>query len=180
MAQRTTRAKGAKGKKAGRAMSERYQKALEGLERALKALYKGDPGKAKEHLAKLQENYPEERDMMDRVRSYLLVCEKQLSPQRRPKDAEEMVNAGVMSLNEGDAAQAVKHLSKALDLAPKSAHIQYCLAAAHARSGDASTTAKHLKQAISADPTSRFHAKTDDDFAGVRDTAEVAALLVEA
>ena len=180
MAQRTTRSKGAKGKKAGGAMSERYQKALESLERALKALYKGDPGKAKEHLEKLQENYPEEREMMDRVHSYLLVCEKQLSPQRRPKNAEEMVNAGVMSLNEGEAAQAVKHLSKALDLEPKSAHIHYCLAAAHARSGDASTTAKHLKQAISADPTSRFHAKTDDDFAGVRDTAEVAALLVEA
>ena len=161
-------------------MSERYQKALEILERALKALYKGDPGKAKEHLEKLQENYPEEREMMDRVHSYLLVCEKQLSPQRRPKNAEEMVNAGVMSLNGGDAAQAVKHLSKALDLEPKSAHIHYCLAAAHARSGDASTTAKHLKQAISADPSSRFHAKTDDDFAGVRDTTEVSALLVEA
>ena len=180
MAQRTTRSKGAKGKKAGRAMSERYQKALEILERALKALYKGDPGKAKEHLEKLQENYPEEREIMDRVHSYLLVCEKQLSPQRRPKNAEEMVNAGVMSLNEGEAAQAVKHLSKALDLEPKSAHIHYCLAAAHARSGDASTTAKHLKQAISADPSSRFHAKTDDDFAGVRDTTEVSALLVEA
>ncbi len=179
MAQRTTRSKGAKGKKAGRAMSERYQKALESLERALKALYKGDPGKAKEHLEKLQETYPEERELMDRVHSYLLVCETQLSPQRRPKNAEEMVNAGVMSLNGGDAAQAVKHLSKALDLEPKSAHIHYCLAAAHARSGDASTTAKHLKQAISADPSSRFHAKTDDDFAGVRDTAEVAALLVE-
>ena len=180
MAQRTTRSKRAKGKKARRAMSERSQKALETLERALKALYKGDPGKAKEHLEKLQEGYPEEIELMDRVRSYLLVCEKRLSPQRRPKNAEEMVNAGVMSLNEGDAAQAVKHLSKALDLEPKSAHIHYCLAAAHALSGDASTTARHLKQAISADPTSRFHAKTDDDFVSVRDAAEVAALLVEA
>ena len=180
MAQKTTRYKRAKGKKAGRATSERYQKALEILDRALKALYKGDPVKAKEHLAKLQESYPEEKEMMDRVHSYLLVCEKQLSPQRRPKNAEEMVNAGVMSLNEGDATQAVKHLSKALDLEPKSAHIHYCLAAAHALSGDASTTARHLKQAISADPTSRFHAKTDDDFVSVRDAAEVAALLVEA
>ncbi len=180
MAQKTTRSKGARDKKAGRATNERYQKALEILDRALKALYKGDPGKAKEHFEKLQESHPEEKGMMDRVHSYLLVCEKQLSPQRRPKNAEEMVTAGVMSLNEGDAAQAVKHLSKALDLEPKSAHIHYCLAAAYALSGDASTTAKHLKQAISADPSSRFHAKTDDDFVSVRDTAEVAALLVEA
>ncbi len=180
MAQKTTRSKRAKDKKARRAVSDRYQKALDGFERALKTLYKGDPGKAKDHLEKLQESYPEEKEMMDRVRSYLLVCEKRLSPQRRPKNAEEMVNAGVMSLNDGDAAQAIKHLSKALELEPKSAHIHYCLAAAHALAGDASTTAKHLKQAISTDPTSRFHAQTDDDFAGVRDAAEVAALLVEA
>ena len=180
MAQKTTRSKGAKGKKAGRAVSERYQKALDGLDRALKSLYKGDPGKAKEHLEKLQESYSEEKDLMDRVHSYLLVCETQLSPQRRPKNAEEMANAGVISLNQGDAAQAIKHLSKALELEPKSAHIHYCLAAAHALAGDASTTAKHLKQAISTDPSSRFHAMTDEDFVGVRDAAEVAALLVEA
>ncbi|GMR21794.1 MAG: hypothetical protein BMS9Abin37_0110 [Acidobacteriota bacterium] len=180
MALKTTRSKRAKGKKAERAVSERYQKALDGLERAMKALYKDDPAKAKEHLEKLQESYPEENEMMDRVHSYLLVCEQRLSPQRRPKNAEEMANAGVMALNEGDAAQAIKHLSKALELEPESAHIHYCLAAAYALAGDASTTARHLKQAISADPSSRFHAKTDEDFVGVRDAAEVAALLVEA
>jgi len=180
MAQKTTGAKGAKGKKAVRATSERYQKALEGFERAMKSLYKGDPGKAKEYLQKLQEGYPEETEMMDRVHSYLLVCEKRLSPQKRPKNAEEMVNAGVMSLNEGDAGQAIKHLSKALELEPKSAHVQYCLAAAHGLSGDAPSSAKLLKQAISSDPTNRVHAKTDEDFARVRDAAEVAALLVEA
>lgn len=182
MAQKTTRSKGAPGsksKKAGHA-SERYQKALEGLERAMKSLYKGDPGKAKEYLQKLQEGYAEEIELMDRVKSYLHVCEKQLSPQRRPKNAEEMVNAGVMSLNAGDASQAIKHLSKALELEPKSAHVQYCLAAAHARSGDAPTAAKHLNQAINSDPSSRAHAKTDEDFASVRDAAELAAILVDA
>lgn len=181
MAQKTTRGKGAaKGKKAGAGMSERYQKALESFERAMKSLYKGDPAKAKEYLQKLQEGFPEEKELMDRVSSYLLVCEQRLSPQKRPKSAEEMVNAGVMSLNDGDSGQAIKHLSKALDLEPKSAHVQYCLAAAHALSGDASASAKHLKQAISTDPSSRFHAKTDEDFARVRDAGEVAALLAEA
>lgn len=180
MAQKTTRAKSAKGKKAVRASSERYQKAVESLERAMKSLYKGDPGKAKEYLEKLQEGYPEEKELMDRVRSYLVVCEKQLSPQRRPKNAEEYANAGVLSLNDGDASQAIKHLSKALELEPKSAHVQYCLAAAYAQSGDASTSAKHLKQAISTDPSHRVHAKIDEDFASVRDATEVATLLAEA
>ena len=180
MAQKATRTKGAKGKKVGGAVSERYQKAIDGLDRALKSLYKGDPGKAKEYLEKLQEGYSEEKDLMDRVQSYLLVCDTRLAPQRRLKTAEEIANAGVISLNDGDAAQAIKHLAKALELEPKSAHIHYCLAAAHALSGDAATTAKHLKQAINTDPANRFHAMADEDFVSVRDAAEVAALLVEA
>ena len=128
MAQKTRSSK-AKGKSAARAMSEKYQKALEGLERALKALHKGDPGKAKEQLERLQESYPEEKELMDRIHSYLLVCERQLSPQKRPKTAEEMINAGVMALNAKDPQQAIKHLSKALELEAKNAHAHYCLAA---------------------------------------------------
>ncbi len=180
MGQKTTRSKGDTAKKLGRATSEPYQKALDGLEKALKALYKDDPAKAKEQLVRLQETYPEERELMDRVGSYLIVCDQRLSPQRRPKNAEEMVTAGVMSLNDGDHSQAIKHLTKALDLEPKSSHVQYCLAAAHALSGDAPATAKLLKQAIGSDPSARVHARVDDDFARVWDATEVAVLLDDA
>jgi tetratricopeptide (TPR) repeat protein len=180
MAKKTTRSKGDTAKKLGRATSEPYQKALEGFEKAVKALYKGDPAKAKEQLEHLQETYPAEKELMDRVRSYLIVCDQRLSPQRRPKTGEEFVNAGVISLNDGDHSQAIKHLTKALELEPKNANIQYCLAAAHALSGDAPATAKLLKQAIGSDPTARVHARVDEDFARVWDDAEVAVLLDEA
>lgn len=179
MAQKTSRSKGAK-TKSGRGSGERYQKAVEGLERAVKALYRGDADKAKDQLERLAETYSEETELMDRVRTYLLMCDKQLSPQRRPKTAEEWVNAGVIALNQGDPSQAVKHLTKALDLEPKNAHILYCLAAAHAISGDASSTAKLLKQAISEDPAVRVQVKNDTDFARVRESSEVAPLLAEA
>ena len=180
MGQKTTRSKVDKAKKLGRATSEPYQKALEGFEKAVKALYKGDPAKAKDQLVRLQEDYPNEKELMDRVRSYLVVCDQRLSPQRRPKNVEEMVNAGVMALNDGDHGQAIKQLTKALELEPKSAHVQYCLAAAHALSGDAASTAKLLKQAIGSDPTARVHARVDDDFSRVWDASEVAVLLDEA
>ena len=124
--------------------------------------------------------YPEEKELLERVDSYLLICERQLAPQRRPKTAEEMVTFGVMYLNEGDAEEAIKQLSKAFELEPKSSHVQYCLAAAHALSGDAPASAKFLKQAINSDPTSRFHARGDEDFNSVRHESEVAALLAEA
>ena len=166
-----------KGKGADSGVSPHYQKALDGLERAMKALYKGDPERAKEQLLKLADGYADEYELMDRVKLYLSICDRQMAPQKRPKDAEEMVTAGVMAMNEGEDQQAIKMFTKALDSDPKNVQAAYCLAAAHARAGDASATAKHLRQAISADPTNRIHAKADQDFAGVRDEQEVAALL---
>ncbi len=181
MAQKKIRGRGTK-KRAGRGSSElqRYEKALEGLERAMKSMYKGDVERAKEHLLRLQEAHANETELMERVRSYLVVCERHLSPQRRPKSAEEYVTAGVMHHNEDDFPQAIKQLTKALEMEPKSPHAAYCLAAAHARTGDASSTARILKQAIQTDPNNRVYANSDHDFDGVRDEREVASLLAEA
>lgn len=180
MAKKTTRSKAAKNKQKAGGSNEKYNKAVDGLEKAVKALYKGDAQRAKEQLERLAATYPEEKELIERVDSYLKICARQLAPQRRPKTAEEMVTFGVMYLNEGDAARAIKHLSKAIELEPKSSHVQYCLAAAHALSGDAPASAKYLQQAINSDPTSRFHARGDEDFNSVRREAEVAALLADA
>lgn len=180
MAQQKTRSKSrAKTKKQARGSGEleRYHKALEGLERALKSLYKGDADKALTQLQRLEEGHPEELELMDRVRSYVRVCEQQLSSTKRPKTAEELVTLGVIHHNEGDYSGAIKHLSKAVELEPKSAYVQYCLAAAHARSGDASASAKYLKQAIQGDPSSLVSARSDADFDHVREEHEVAAII---
>ena len=179
MAQKKTRSKASvKGKRAGRGSGEleRYDKALEGMERALKLLYKGDIEKAKASFEELRSG-TQENELKDRLKSYIAVCEQRLAPQRRPKTAEEMATQGILSLNAGDAKDAIKHLTKALESDPKSAHIHYCLAAAYARSGDAAATASHLKTAIDADPTSRIHAKADADFSSLRESGPVAALL---
>lgn len=179
MAQKKTRPRGVKSTRAGRGAGEleRYEKALEALERAIKSLYKGEVDKAKEQLERLKESHGEESDLMDRVQTLLLVCERRLSPQRKPKTAEEMSTWGVMLLNEGDSEQAVRVLSKALEMDPENPHIEYCLAAAHAKEGDAAETARHLRVAIQGDPLNRIHAKADVDFAPVRDQSEVASLL---
>lgn len=182
MAQKKARSKASlKSKRAGRGAGEieHYEKALESLEKAIRTLYKGEFDKAKEQLERLKETYADEGEIMDRVQTYLLVCERKLAPQRRPKTTEEMITYGVMLHNDGDSREAIKMLSKALEAEPSNAHIEYCLAAAHAKIGDGAATAKHLRQAIQADPLSRIHARADDDFAPVRHTAEVSALLSE-
>jgi tetratricopeptide (TPR) repeat protein len=182
MAQKKARSKaGVKGKRAGRGAGEieRYEKALEGLEKAIRALYKGEFDRAKEQLEKLKETYADEGEIQDRIQTYILVCERKLAPQKRPKTTEEMVTYGVMLHNDGDSREAIKMLGKALEADPSNAYIEYCLAAAHAKIGDGAATAKHLRQAIQADPLSRMQARADDDFAPVRHTTEVSALLSE-
>jgi tetratricopeptide (TPR) repeat protein len=182
MAQKKARSKaGVKGKRAGRGAGEieRYEKALEGLEKAIRALYKGEYDKAKEQLEKLKETYGDEGEIQDRIQTYILVCERKLAPQKRPKTTEEMVTYGVMLHNDGDSREAIKMLGKALEADPSNPYIEYCLAAAHAKIGDGAATAKHLRQAIQADPLSRMQARADDDFAPVRHTTEVSALLSE-
>ena len=182
MAQKKTRSKaGVRSKRAGRGAGEieRFEKAVEGLEKSLRALHKGEFDKAKEQLERLKETYPDEGELLDKVNTYLAICERKLAPQKRPKNTEEMVAWGVMLHNDGDSREAIKMLSKALEADPDNAHIEYCLAAAHAKIGDGVATAKHLKQAIQADPLSRIHARVDEDFAPVRHTAEVGALLTE-
>jgi tetratricopeptide (TPR) repeat protein len=176
------RGKGAKRKLKGRGSSEleRYQKALDEFERAVKALHKGDAERARELFVKLAETYANETELVERVQTYINICDSKLAPQRRPKSASEMATYAIMFHNEGDSQQAVKYLSKALEMDPQSAHIQYCLAAAHARVGDAAAAARHLKQAIQTDPVSLAHAKRDQDFSAVRDASEVAAIFAEA
>lgn len=183
MAQKKARSKsGTRAKHAGRGAGELelYQKAVELFERALKTLYKGEYEKAKEQFESVRQTYALENDLLDRVQTYIAVCESKLAPQRRPKSTEEMVTQGVMLLNEGDTTQAIKVLTKALEAEPANPHIAYCLAAAYGRAGEAAESAKHLKQAIAADPTSRFHAQTDDDFAPVKNRSEIATLLTQA
>ena len=182
MTQKKTRTKaGVKGRRAGRAAGEieHFAKAIEGLEKATRALYKGEFDKAKEHLERLKEGYADEVALMDRVNTYLAVCERKLAPPKRPKSTEEMITYGVMLHNDGESREAIKMLGKALEAEPSNSHIEYCLAAAHAKIGDGAATAKHLRQAIQADPLSRMYARADDDFAPVRHTTEVVALLSE-
>ena len=179
MAQRKRSQASVKGKRAGRGSAEleSYQKALDGLERALRSLYKNEIEKAKEQLERLRDNHGSEQELMDRVHSYLAVCEQRMAPVVRPKTAEEIVTQGVMELNAGNLQEAIKCFTKGLEQLPDDPHIQYCLGAAHARAGDAGEAAKHLRLAIQRDPTTRIHVKNDRDFASVLQSDEIVAAL---
>jgi tetratricopeptide (TPR) repeat protein len=161
------------------AKREGYDKLLEAFEKALKVLHKGDFDRARGQFQALATELSDDSGLSDRAQAYLAICDRQKKSKSSfsPRTFEEMVTYGVFCHNRGDYDRAIKYLSKAVDLEPKSDHAHYCLAAAHSRHGDARDATRHLKQAVAGDSYNRVLAKNDDDFDALRDEAEVAQLL---
>jgi tetratricopeptide (TPR) repeat protein len=152
---------------------------LEIFERAVKALGKKDYDKAHRLLTELLEGYPEERDLLDRARAYLALCERSLEkrPSFRPKTFEDLLNHGVFLHNRGDFEGALKALHHAADIHPKNEHVLYCIAAASARAGNAEAALKALKSAIHANAANRTQARGDSDFDTLREDETFLALV---
>jgi tetratricopeptide (TPR) repeat protein len=152
---------------------------LEMFERAVKALGRKDYDRARTLLTELLEGYPDERDLLDRARAYLALCERSLEkrPSFRPKTFEDLLNHGVFLHNRGDFQAALKALHQAADIHPKNEHVLYCIAAAAARAGDAEAALKALKSAIHANPANRTQARGDSDFDALRESDAFQALV---
>ncbi|MGE3536530.1 MAG: tetratricopeptide repeat protein [Candidatus Tectimicrobiota bacterium] len=73
--------------------------------------------------------------------------------------------------------QAIEELQRALRSADGASLAYYNLACVYARKGDSVTAAEYLRQAILLEPQARTWARTDADFARVRDTLVVQQLL---
>ena len=157
-------------------VDRRYQQALELFEKAVKALGRKDFDRSRGLLDGLIEDFPDQQELVERARAYRAMCDRTRRP-ARPKTFEELVNYGVVLHNRGDFELAVKYLSQALDIHPRSESALYCLAAAQARAGDAQAALKALKSAIHANPASRAQARKDADFEPLRDAAAFQALV---
>jgi tetratricopeptide (TPR) repeat protein len=162
-------------------LSERYSKAVDTFERAVKALHKGDSDKARGHFETVISNFGEEKELVDRAQAYIIVCDRKTGTRRShtTKDFESIVTHGVFLHNKGDYQGAVTSLEKAVEMDPKNDHAQYCLAASYARAGDARGATRHLKRAIGADPYNRVLAISDTDFDSLRSDPTLVQLLAE-
>src|SRR5262249_40348961 len=92
-----------------------YHEAVAMYERGLQALQRRDFAAAADALRTVIERYPDERELLERARLYLKVCERELEPKEpAPKTADEWVYAATVALNAGDEAAANRHLQRAL------------------------------------------------------------------
>ena len=157
-------------------VSRRSSAALELYEKAVRAVGKRDYERAREYLDGLIAAHAEERDLLERARSYRMLCDRAIAeskrPAFRPKGFEDLLNHGVYLHNRGEYEEALKALRQAAEIHPKNEHVLYCLAATAARAGDTASALKALRSAVAASPANRAQARSDSDFDPIREDEE--------
>ena len=155
-----------------------YHEAVAMYERGLQALQRRDFAASAEALRNVIQRYPDERELLERARLYLKVCERELEPKEpAPKTADEWVYAATVALNAGDEGTGVRHLLRALSEDARHDHAHYMMAVVATRRGDAVTALDHLRQAVSANPENRSRARQDSELDGLRDEPSFLSLI---
>ena len=158
-------------KKSATGVDKRFARAVDAFEKAVKALGKRDYEKAHGLFDNLIESHPQERDLLDRARSYREVCRAALEskPAAKPKSFEALLTSAVMTHNQGDFDAALKLLEQALSLKGSSDDALYCIAATAAQAGDPDRALDSLGKAIEIEPGNRAQARSDSDFDVLRE-----------
>jgi tetratricopeptide (TPR) repeat protein len=155
-----------------------YVDAVALYEQGLERLQRHDYSGAAERLESVLRQYPDEKELHERVRLYLNVCRKQASnSQAVPQTVEERLYASTLALNGGRYDEAISHLRLVRDEDPDNDHALYMLAVAHAQRGELAEAVAHVERAIAMNPENRALARTDPDLDPLRgDDAFTAAL----
>lgn len=155
-----------------------YHEAVAMYERGLQALQRRDFAASAEALRNVIERYPDERELLERARLYLKVCERELEPKEpAPKTPDEWVYAGTVALNAGDEATALRHLQKALAEDARHDHAHYMMAVITTRRGDGAAAIEHLRQAVTLNPENRSLARQDPELESLREDAAFKSVI---
>jgi len=146
-----------------------FYEAVAIYERGVQALQRHDYAAAAELFRAVIERYPEERELLERARLYLRVCERETARQTPPPQTSgEHVYAATVALNAGDHASALNHLQRALTADADNDHAHYIMAAALSMRGRRDEALEHLRRSIALNPENRSQARQDPDLENIR------------
>lgn len=146
-----------------------FYEALAVYEGGVRALQRHDFAAGADGFRTVIQRYPEERELVERAKLYLQVCERENARrQPTPQTASEWVYAATVALNAGDQNLALSHLNRALEKSPDSDHAHYIMAVALTDKGDSTAALRHLEQAIALNPDNRSNAIQDPDLSALR------------
>ena len=147
-----------------------YFEAVALYERGLEALQRHEYQQASSILESVLRQYPEEKELHERVRLYLNVCQRQATPRvPAPQTIDERLYAATLSINGGQYDQAIVHLRLVRDEDPDNDHAIYMLAVAHAQRDEHAEAVAHLERAIALNPENRALARNDPDLEPLHD-----------
>jgi tetratricopeptide (TPR) repeat protein len=147
-----------------------YFEAVALYERGLEALQRHAYSEATELLESVLRQYPEEKELHERVRLYLNICRRQATQREdAPQSIDERLYAATLAINEGRYDQAIAHLRLVRDEDPDNDHALYMLAVAHAQRGEHAAAVAHLERAIALNPENRALARRDPDLDALQD-----------
>jgi tetratricopeptide (TPR) repeat protein len=155
-----------------------YFEAVALYERGVEALQHHDYSGAASLLESVLQRYPDEKELHERVRLYLNICQRQATQREAaPQTIDERLYAATLAINGGSYDQAIAHLRLVRDEDPDNDHAIYMLAVAHAQRGEHAEAVAHLERAIALNPENRALARHDPDLEPLRTDDAIRAAL---
>ena len=155
-----------------------HLEALAVYEEGMAALQAHEFSRASAILRSVLSRYPEERELHERVRLYLNVCERHMAPRAAsPSTPEERVFAATLAVNAGNYDEALDHLRAASAEAPEHDHALYMLASVLALRDEIDQAVPLLLRAIELNPDNRTLARHDPDLEALREFDSVRTAL---
>ena len=146
-----------------------YFEAVALYERGMEALQRHDYAGAAGQFETMLRQYPEEKELHERVKLYLNICHRHAAPREAtPQTIDERLYAATLAINGGRYDEAISHLRLVRDEDPDNDHAIYMLAVAHAQRDEHAEAIAHLERAIALNPENRGLAKTDPDLEPLR------------
>jgi len=155
-----------------------YFEAVALYERGLEALQRHEYRSAIDALESVLRQYPDEKELHERVRLYLNICQRQAEQREAsPQTVDERLYAATLAINGGQYDQAIAHLRLVRDEDPDNDHALYMLAVAHAQRDELTEAVAHLERAIAINPENRALARNDPDLDPLHDDETFRAAL---
>lgn len=155
-----------------------YLEAVALYERGVQALQRRDFRAAAGLFETVLRQYPEEKELHERVRLYLNICRREAEPHdAAPKTLEERLYAATLAINSGRYDEAIANLRLVRDEEPDNDHALYMLAVSHAQRAEPAEAVAHLERAIALNPENRALARNDPDLDPLRGNEAFRAAL---
>jgi tetratricopeptide (TPR) repeat protein len=155
-----------------------YIEAVAIYERGLDSVQRHDYRRAIDLFESVLRQYPEEKELHERVRLYLNICQRHVTREDpAPQTIDERLFASTIAVNGGRYDEAISHLRLVRDEDPDNDHALYMLAVAHAQRGEHAEAVAHLERAIAMNPENRGLARHDPDLEPLRGDESFRAAL---